>query len=67
MSQVAVVVKLKVLDGQRDAMTEAVKSGIETAKGSKARVSTCFITMLSSQIRFGSTSFMQIKMQQMRT
>jgi len=33
MSQVAVVVKLKVLDGQRDAMTEAVKPGIETAKG----------------------------------
>ena len=33
MSQVAVVVKLKVLDGQRDAMTEAVKPGIETTKG----------------------------------
>ena len=33
MSQVAVVVKLKIKEGQRDAMTEAVKPGIETAKG----------------------------------
>lgn len=33
MSQVAVVVKLKIKDGQRDAMTDAVKPGIETAKG----------------------------------
>ena len=33
MSQVAVVVKLKIKEGQRDAMTEAVKTGIETAKG----------------------------------
>ena len=33
MSQVAVVVKLKIKEGQRDAMTDAVKHGIETAKG----------------------------------
>ncbi len=33
MSQVAVVVKLKIKESQRDAMTEAVKPGIETAKG----------------------------------
>lgn len=33
MSQVAVVVKLKIKEGQRDAMSEAVKPGIETAKG----------------------------------
>ena len=33
MSQVAVVVKLKIKEGQRDAMTDAVKPGIETAKG----------------------------------
>jgi len=66
MSQVAVVVKLKVLEGQRDAMTEAVKPGIKPRLASKVRASTFFITMLSSQIRFGSTSFMQIKMQQMR-
>ena len=33
MSQVAVVVKLKIKEGQRDAITEAVKPGIETAKG----------------------------------
>ena len=33
MSQAAVVVKLKIKEGQRDAMTEAVKPGIETAKG----------------------------------
>ena len=32
MPQVAVVVKLKIKEGQRDAMTEAVKPGIETAK-----------------------------------
>ncbi len=33
MSRVAVVVKLKIKQGQRDAMSEAVKPGIETAKG----------------------------------
>jgi len=32
MSKVSVVVKLKIKDGQRDAMTEAVKPGLETAK-----------------------------------
>ncbi len=32
MSQVAVVVKLKIKEGQREAMTEAVMPGIDTAK-----------------------------------
>lgn len=32
MSQVAVIVKLKIKEGQRDAMTIAVMPGIETAK-----------------------------------
>ena len=33
MSQVTVLVKVKVKEGQREAMTDAVRPGIETAKG----------------------------------
>jgi quinol monooxygenase YgiN len=42
MSKVSVAVKLRIKDGQRDAMTEVVKPGLETAKAEEGTLTYIF-------------------------